>query len=132
MFIAGSLYEQEHIYTCKCFKLSFGRFFVSTIYYNSKKRPNDNLKHLHVYICSCSYRLPAINMMACLTTKYISPYSYQSTCRNLISVLVLTNPLGRHLISVLGLTNLFNHRLSPCSYWCFNPFDSTLLGRALF
>ena len=23
--------------------------------------------------------LPATNMMACLTTKYISPYSYQST-----------------------------------------------------
>ena len=73
--------------------------------------------------------LPATNMMACSTTKYISPN--QLGC-NLISVLVLTNPLGHHLISVLGLTNLFNHRLSPSSYWCFNPFDSTLLGRALF
>ena len=32
MFVAGRLYEQEHIiYTCKYFKLSFGRFFVSTI-----------------------------------------------------------------------------------------------------
>ena len=47
-------------------------------HYNSKKQPNGNLKHLHVYICSCSYSLPATNMMACLTTKYISPCSYQS------------------------------------------------------
>ena len=45
----------------------------------TKKWPNNNLKHLHVYIYSCSYSLPATNMMAFLTTKYISPCSYQST-----------------------------------------------------
>ena len=36
----------------------------------TKKRPNDKLKHLHVYTCSCSYSPPATNMIACLTTEY--------------------------------------------------------------
>ena len=123
MFVAGRLYEQEHIYiyiyiytyTCKCFKLIWPLFRVIMVV--TKKRPNDNLKHLHIYVCSCSYSLPATNMMACLTTKYISPCSYQSTWPQPdISPWPYTNLLGRHLISVLGLTNLFNHRPSPCSY----------------
>ena len=52
MFVAGRLYEQEHIHTCKCFKLVFGRFYVANYIstdYNSKKWPNDHLKHLLVY-----------------------------------------------------------------------------------
>ena len=66
------------VYKYKCFKLLFWPLF-RVIMVLTKKRSNDNLKHVHAYICSCSYSLPLTNMLACLTTKYICPCFYKST-----------------------------------------------------
>jgi len=78
----------------------------------TKKRLNDSLKYLHVFICSCPYQ-PASN-------KHDGLLDYQ------ISVLVLINQRGCNLISVLAqakpLLSLVLH----------NTFDSTLLGCAIF
>ena len=94
MFVAGRLYEQEHIY-----KLSFGRFFVSTYHYNCKKQPKDNL-YAHVNKAASNKHDGLLDYQVLALINQLG--------RDLISVLVLTNLLGRNLISVLGLTNLFS------------------------
>ena len=75
----SSTQQDRHLDNCLWSKKIGTYTWKSKYYRNSKKRPNHNLKHLHIYTCSYSYSLPATNMMACLTTKYISLCSYQST-----------------------------------------------------
>ena len=74
--------------------------------WNSKKRPNDNLKRfacifalVAVLVWSYQYYWPQLD---------ISPYALG---RNLISILGLTNPLGRKLISALVLTSHLKYHM---------------------